>query len=305
MKKRNNPYDPVYISKREGISLKDAEIFVENYKKNKATNLKNFIRKHGEVEGTKMFEKFRKTSNNKTKEYFKSKYGDEGEKLRTEIIESNKVKNKRCVEYYISKGSSKVEAEKLVSEYQKNNSGVHLDYYLNKGWSAETGQKVIDQINESKRGKGITYKVLKELCNDRSEEELSVLMTFIKSGYIESGFDRRVKDWKVFITEDFDRLYEESKNYNLNLISFKSYSNLCRYMTIIDNNEFYRNNSNSEYQIDHKFSIKDGFDNNVPLKYMTNIVNLQVVTKEYNLSKASKSIITLEELEGAYHAENN
>lgn len=67
---RKNPYNAEYIMQRENLNRDDAEKFIENYKLNKATSLKGFIHRHGEVKGTEMFEKFKQTSVSRTASAF-------------------------------------------------------------------------------------------------------------------------------------------------------------------------------------------------------------------------------------------
>jgi len=51
-----------------------------------------------------------------------------------------------------------------------------------------------------------------------------------------------------------------------------------------------------DFHVDHKLSILDAFNENVPVECVADICNLIIVTKEYNLSKGSKSSITFAEL---------
>ena len=37
-KPKNNIYDPIYISQRENITIEEAKVYIDEYKKNKATN---------------------------------------------------------------------------------------------------------------------------------------------------------------------------------------------------------------------------------------------------------------------------
>ena len=53
---------------------------------------------------------------------------------------------------------------------------------------------------------------------------------------------------------------------------------------------------NTGFELDHKLSIKDGFEQNVPPSILADVANLQVVSINYNRKKSSKSIITFEEL---------
>ncbi|MFC8561402.1 helix-turn-helix domain-containing protein [Peribacillus frigoritolerans] len=50
------------------------------------------------------------------------------------------------------------------------------------------------------------------------------------------------------------------------------------------------------YVIDHMYSVKDGFVNKVPLSVISHTYNLRLIPKYENLNKASKSVITLDEL---------
>lgn len=50
------------------------------------------------------------------------------------------------------------------------------------------------------------------------------------------------------------------------------------------------------YHVDHKFSIRDGWNNNLPVDILSHPSNLQILEAKKNSSKGSKSSITLEEL---------
>jgi len=56
----------------------------------------------------------------------------------------------------------------------------------------------------------------------------------------------------------------------------------------------------NENHIDHIYSIKEGFANNVSPKLIGSIVNLQSLSSYQNRSKGSDSWITLDDLESAY-----
>ena len=50
------------------------------------------------------------------------------------------------------------------------------------------------------------------------------------------------------------------------------------------------------YQLDHKYSIRQGFDDGMPPDMIAHPCNLICVPTEYNLKKGSKNSITFEEL---------
>jgi hypothetical protein len=56
----------------------------------------------------------------------------------------------------------------------------------------------------------------------------------------------------------------------------------------------------SDFQLDHKYSIRWGYLNRVPLEVISNRNNLALVRKAYNLRKGAKCSITLSELWEGY-----
>ena len=58
--------------------------------------------------------------------------------------------------------------------------------------------------------------------------------------------------------------------------------------------------SEDPYQLDHKFSVVDGYIENIPPYIIGNIVNLEMLPARQNTSKGSKSSITKEELFETY-----
>lgn len=61
----------------------------------------------------------------------------------------------------------------------------------------------------------------------------------------------------------------------------------------------------NKYHLDHKFSKKMGFLNNVPEEIIGNIVNLEYIPKYKNISKHIKCSITIDELMNKYEAHKN
>ena len=63
-----------------------------------------------------------------------------------------------------------------------------------------------------------------------------------------------------------------------------------------------RSRGNNGYHLDHKFSIIEGFNQNVNPKIIGNIVNLECIPKKQNMSKGANCSITLDELLTAFKA---
>lgn len=55
-------YDPEYIRLKYNVCLLESNKIISAKKSNKATNLKGFIARHGEVKGKELYEKFQKSS---------------------------------------------------------------------------------------------------------------------------------------------------------------------------------------------------------------------------------------------------
>jgi hypothetical protein len=79
------------------------------------------------------------------------------------------------------------------------------------------------------------------------------------------------------------------------------YSNIeyQKHLTIINPENLKR--GNKDYHIDHMYSIRDAFYNNVPPEIVGSYVNLRMISKEENLLKGKKSNITKEELYTLYN----
>ena len=51
-----------------------------------------------------------------------------------------------------------------------------------------------------------------------------------------------------------------------------------------------------EFPLDHKYSVREAFDNNVPIDIVAHYKNLEIITRSLNSTKRNKCSITLEEL---------
>jgi len=58
----------------------------------------------------------------------------------------------------------------------------------------------------------------------------------------------------------------------------------------------YKKQNKKGFEIDHKLSVRDGFNLKIPIKIISHPANLRIVTKRSNQLKGSKSIITYERL---------
>ena len=74
--------------------------------------------------------------------------------------------------------------------------------------------------------------------------------------------------------------------------SYNRYAKIARYIAY----KLYNKTVPKGFAIDHRYSIKNGFENKVPLYIISHPFNLELLTIEENSSKFSNNSITLDEL---------
>ena len=99
--------------------------------------------------------------------------------------------------------------------------------------------------------------------------------------------------WKNYTEEELIKI----TNYRA-AITQLSEQNYKKYKKIINPNNLKR--SINEYNLDHIFSIMEGFRRNIPPKYLANPYNLQMLSEHINKSKSDNCDITEKELYKRY-----
>jgi len=259
-------YRPEYQQLLRGISYKDAVSFVEKFKADKATSKAKFIERHGTEEGEKMFRKFQKTSATST-ELMKKRGVNFRERSRW------------CTDYWENLGYSSEESIKKVSEYQRDYAGVNRNVWEIKGFTPEMIDSKIESIN-SRKGAAYSYEKLKNKNPFWSENKIK--------GEIEL---RKLQMVSTFISKGdrvpFD-LQEDYKVYNQNVRRLTEKQDLNRLVDITLRGK--------DFHLDHKYSIVQGFLDNVPVHIIASLVNLQIIPSEENLLKGIKCDISLRAL---------
>lgn len=137
-------YDPAYVADRDNISISEAEIKINKLKSDKATNLKGFINRYGEIEGTLRFEKFQSSSKHVKENYSEQEW--------LNYIEIKRLTSNRSVEYWISKGFNLEDARKELVNFQKSHSPIYKEYWISNGLSEEEAiNKVINLYSDCKK----------------------------------------------------------------------------------------------------------------------------------------------------------
>jgi hypothetical protein len=280
---RRNVYDPEYISRREGITFSEAEIYIEKYKNNKSTSLANFIKRYGEEEGLKKYDMW----------YSKSLKKGHDPSL-------NKIKSKFSKHYYLKRGFSECESIEMANQYQYQNSPLHIEYYTLRGLDIDSARKKIRKIHDKKIG------------IDSYRQKLE------KDGLTSLEINDIIKDSKGYFTriklgdDKFEEILSKIRNtFELNgrwipLEDMSDYELYRKSVWFFTNQNELCELKNFEkrglagvegaYQLDHKYSILTGYINSVPPEVIGSLPNLEFIPWLENVKKQSKCSITIEEL---------
>lgn len=130
-KKRNSMYDPIYVSKRDNISVEDAKSKIEVMKSNKVTSLTGFIKRHGEEIGRVKFEEFKESSKHTLKKYI-DEYGDEYGYIKWNEYLSKKDSTSFNWALYKTNGDYKLAKELYDERIEKLSIKFDINYFINK-----------------------------------------------------------------------------------------------------------------------------------------------------------------------------
>jgi len=137
-------YDPSYIAKKHNLSLEDAERYIDNFKKSKATSKENFLKKHGDSLGEELFQKFQETSKHSRKKYIE-KYGvEEGLEKWKNYVNLKRKTSPRSLEYWLEKYPDPEEAREYQKKFHRENfNSSSVAFWMNRGMTElEAIQKV-------------------------------------------------------------------------------------------------------------------------------------------------------------------
>lgn len=268
-------YDVQLNALKYNITVNEAKKLVDDRKKSKATSLEKFIERHGEELGKQKFEQFRKTSASSMANI--NALGPEKAKA---IHRSN---SRRCFEFYLKKGlaSTKEEAESLALEYQLENSGVHEKYWRLKGLDDESIKQKFAEINPKH---AFGYKQYKEKYPDTWKEQIY----------------KRWEKYRKTINAIPKNQIHLIESYYADVMKHTKLSTII-YADKIPNLHL----RGRDYHLDHKYSIKMGFVNDVDPSIIGHWSNLEVLPATKNCSKGSKCSVELETLLETIEKEKN
>lgn len=268
-------YDKNLIALKFNISLQQAEEYVQNIKKNKATNLQKFIERHGEELGRQKFLEFQKSSAKAIQNI-----NALGKERALKIHRSN---SRRCPEFYLKRNlaTSIEEANRLATAHQLNNAGVNVSYWQRKGLSDEEIRSKKATIDK-KKGFGYREYMLK---------------------YPDTWKERVTERWDAYrktINAIPPELFEVYSNYRNEVDKFTNRNCIIHADKILNLSLRGR-----DFHLDHKFSVKMGFINNIDPEIIAHWSNLEIIPANKNCSKGRKCSQTLEQLLENYQRNQN
>lgn len=233
-------------------------------------SLEGFIKRHGPANGPVKFKQF--------KDRCSAAAHKKREKYKDDFRYKVRVNNKRCKEYYTSRGYSEDEAKALVSEYQRLNSGSQVDYWVAKGYSEREAKNKVESLMNRR---GASYEYIKEKYPDTWESVIQDRLEAYRKtvGAIDPDW---CDEWEVY--RDHVR--------GLTSTSLKLYG---------DKVEGYAPDLSKDFHVDHMFSVKAGFLSGVKPEIVAHWSNLQVLSAETNLSKGSSCSKDINELFEDYY----
>jgi hypothetical protein len=211
---------------------------------------------------------------------------------REEAIERTKNSNinssPRRKEYWLNKGFNEEEAIIKISEFQSSNSPRSEIYWINKGYAQEIAKIKVSEFQDFS---SLTYITFKYKC---SEEDAFIIQNEIKQRELHTKQERG-------LLVDFS-IHDDFENYR-KAVNKETEKNYRKFKNII--NPFGYNRGRDAFHLDHIYSVLHGFLNNVDISIISSPENLRLVLSNMNLTKNSKSDISLEDLKEKINKNNN
>lgn len=279
---RPNIYNADYISARDGISIEEAKQYIKEYKANKATSKENFIKKYGADNGMIRYNSWYNSS------------------LKKGVDSSDASNSKRHRAYYLKRGHSEEQSKSLATAYNKENSPMHLEYYIKRGLSLDYARKKIRAIHDKKIGKD-GYREKLELAG-YSTEEINKLIKFSRGNCSrkklgDKGFEERIlKARQTFEKNGHWIPLKDMSDYSLYRRAVWYYTNVNSLHEMKHHDKRGLAGVYGAYQLDHKYSIQQGYINGISPELIGSAKNLEFIPWEENAKKQSACSIEIEEL---------
>ncbi len=171
--------------------------------------------------------------------------------------------------------------------------GVISEYEIKKNFIG------FEEIKESLNGSNYILTTTKdEYMNSRNRSQFKINVVCDNGHILHVTWNNWVKGKRCrmcYEEKKFENAIKHKHGYNRYkfLVDYYTQKNYKNHYELINPNNYKRG---LEYHLDHKYSINEGFKNNISPIIIGSKENLEILTSNENLSKNSKCSITLEEL---------
>jgi hypothetical protein len=282
---RANPYNPEYVMDRDNCSYDEAVTTIKDFKARKATTLDNFVKRYGQEEGTIRYT------------IWKEKSLGIGHKV---AKENGASQSKFSPSYYIRHGCDEETAINMALQFQYENSPLHIDYYLIRGKTIGYARNKIRKIHDKKKGRDSYREFLERqgLSDDEIDQKIKTARGHCSRKVLgDELFERRMnKMRKTFEEKGMWTPLGDLEDYTRYRREVWYYTNLNDLNSLENYDKRGLAGNEGAYHLDHRYSISEGFINNVPADLIGSIKNLEFKPWKENVVKQGSSEITLEEL---------
>ena len=235
-----------------------------------------------------------KTHNIKRSEYTGPVVSESVSKANTERLKENNPFSNHGGKYSPfskkSKNYSKENHQRIIEKSMMNPNNAFastkVESYINAGFSEDEAKKLV-----SERQKTFSY----DICIEKYGKEKG-----------ESVFRKRQEKWlkTLYANNTREEIYSWAKTLTPEKLSEvqKYYKEVNKYTKRSSPNVENIHLRSKEFHLDHIFSIKAGYENNVDPKIIGSVANLRIIPKSENCSKKSNCDIALDELMEKYNA---
>ncbi len=195
-----SPYKKEYWINKGYTLESEINIKINEYKKSKATSLEGFIKRYGEIEGTKKFVKFQSTSKHTLEKYI-DLYGlEKGNEKWLKYLDIKKETSIFTKNYWVNKGLSDEESEKIRKKFHYENLNTStVEFWINKGLSEDEARIKIEDIYNKK---GVKFRSASKV----SLKIFKPVMDYFK----DSGLDFKIG---IKGNNEFSLFHKQNKKY--------------------------------------------------------------------------------------------
>lgn len=196
--------------------------------------------------------------------------------------------DRKNVGYYLKKFGIKKDKQDIYKQHHKEKpTAQQILKYIDEGYT------MIEIAEMYNIGRGVLTRVMKDAgYNMRNHKGQTKRQS--QRMKVDNPFNNKDIAKTATSNSSQTRLMKRDKKYSDfdKDIDFKRYSKLARRIAY----DVFKRDIPKGFSVDHRYSVYDGYKNNVPLTIISNPNNLRIISVKENNQKGKDSIITLDQL---------